>query len=451
MKYIRHLSFAAATIAALSVTGLADDASACAVLTPDQSVPVTGHQMILSLSMERTTLWDRFVYTGDPASFAWILPTKGTVEIGLSSDAIFDALGQATAPQVFAPSGVCPNTCLGQGGNDGGGGVSVISEQAIGPYQTVQLSSSDPAALKDWLQMNGYPVPAQVLPVLDAYVAEGFDFVAMKLLPEVGVDAIQPVRISMTGAAPSVPIRLLAAGTGEITQVTLWVASDGKYLPGNAPIVKMSADELVWDFAADSSNYEAVRTEKLAATNGLGYLIEGARPYETWEIEEPLAQLVQDDPAGSGYGADAASAQMGLDADMDALFGTLGMSPWITRLSADLSRDALAKDLMLTAPADQSAVDNVYTPKSHINESACPPDPCAEGGSGGTGTGGTGTGASGNGGNGGSSGSGNGGDGDDGSEGGCAMPGSSPVESGAAGVLAALGLLIAARRRRASR
>lgn len=451
MNHSRTFAFVAAAVLAGSISGLGRDARACAVLTPDESIPVTGHKMILSLSQDQTTLWDQFTFTGAPESFAWILPTKGQVEVGVSSDAIFDAFGQVTAPQVFAPS-VCPNTCLGNGGGDGGGNVTVIAHEAIGPYDTVQLSSSDPAALKDWLAANGFPIPAEVLPILDAYVAEGFNFLAMKLLPGAGVEAIQPVRVTMPGAAPSIPIRLLAAGTGELTEVTLWIVSDGKYVPANAPVASISEGDLVWDFATDSSNYAAVRKEKLAAENGLAYLVEASRPYSDWEIKSPLQYLVDSDPAKSGYGADAGAAQAGLDGDMAAVFGTLGDSPWITRLTADLSREALLEDLALTAAPDQSEVYGSYTPANHVNAGQCPPDPCATGGAGGGGTGGTGAGGTGSGAGGGSGGGDQGGNsGDGGSSGGCGVPGAPPREGAALGLFLALGLALRKRLARRAR
>src|SRR5262245_45666116 len=66
----------------------ATDADACGgcLINQQESTQVTGHRMVLSISNDRTTLWDQITYSGDPTSFAWVLPIKGTVEIGLSSD-----------------------------------------------------------------------------------------------------------------------------------------------------------------------------------------------------------------------------------------------------------------------------------------------------------------------------------------------------------------------------
>ena len=50
----------------------------------------------------------------------------------------------------------------------------------MGPYETVTLSTDKPDALAEWLADNGYMLPDDVRPIIDAYVAEGFDFIALK-------------------------------------------------------------------------------------------------------------------------------------------------------------------------------------------------------------------------------------------------------------------------------
>src|SRR5689334_18371691 len=64
------------------------DAAACGgcFVPMEESTQVTGHRMMLSISQQETTLWDQIEYSGNPQSFGWVLPTKGIVEVGLSSD-----------------------------------------------------------------------------------------------------------------------------------------------------------------------------------------------------------------------------------------------------------------------------------------------------------------------------------------------------------------------------
>lgn len=458
MKRAVSSILSASLLFALGALSAPPEARACAVLTPDESAPVVGHKMILSVTQSQTTLWDQFAYSGAPESFGWLLPIKGQVEVGLSSDALFDAFGQVTAPKIFKPT-ICPNSCGSDGGGSGGtgsnGGVDVIAHESVGPFDTVQIASNDPNALYDWLTANGFPVPAGVKPVLDAYVAEGFGFLALKLLPGAGTEAIQPVRVTMPGAAPSFPMRLLQAGTGDLTQVTLWIVGDGKWLPDGPEIVKITDADLTWDSAFAKSDYEAVRAAKLAATGGEGYLLEQALQYGSAAFVEPIQALVTTDWEKSGYGTDAVTAQTSFDADMTAMFGPIGDTPTVTRVTADLSRPALATDLSLTAPADQSDYDPWLTPANHIHDPVCPPDPCGGAGGGGNGGGGAGGANGGGGGSVGGGGSGGEGQGASSADGGsgdcnCSVPGG-PTNTGVgASLLLAASLFLRRLRRRST-
>src|SRR5262245_23825194 len=87
---------ALAALAALSTTS--NDARACGgcFTGGGESTLVTGHRMALSVSTERTVLWDQIQYQGDPEEFAWVLPVKPGATIELASDAFFEALDAAT-------------------------------------------------------------------------------------------------------------------------------------------------------------------------------------------------------------------------------------------------------------------------------------------------------------------------------------------------------------------
>src|SRR5262245_66238612 len=64
---------------ALLAASEARDAAACGgcFVQQTESTQVTGHKMILSISKDRTTLWDQIQYDGEPSSFAWVLPIRG--------------------------------------------------------------------------------------------------------------------------------------------------------------------------------------------------------------------------------------------------------------------------------------------------------------------------------------------------------------------------------------
>src|SRR5689334_8845997 len=177
-----HYSKALLLIVPLAALALTEtrDASACGgcFVRQSENSQVTGHKMILSVSKTQSTLWDQISYSGNPASFAWILPTKGIVDVGLSSDALFQNLDQETKVTIASPIIQCspPPDCGDFNGAPGGGptgagsgggsvdaGVNVLAEEVVGPYETVQLMSADPMALKNWLTSHSYNIPADVL------------------------------------------------------------------------------------------------------------------------------------------------------------------------------------------------------------------------------------------------------------------------------------------------
>src|SRR5262249_9112130 len=213
-------------------------------------------------------LYDQIKYSGNPTDFAWVLPIKGMVTVGLSSDALFDQLDQMSTVTVLGYDGTCPpcNTTAFSASSTGNvsagtGGVTVIAQQVVAPYDTVQLSSSNPTALTDWLTMHGYAIPSDVSSIISAYVNDGFDFLAIRLIPGMGIDSMKPVRVTTPGASPVLPLRMVAAGTGAITPITLWVVGEGRYQPTNFGQFSIPVSDVVWDWDTSESNYAKLKQQ----------------------------------------------------------------------------------------------------------------------------------------------------------------------------------------------
>ncbi|MDC0743340.1 DUF2330 domain-containing protein [Polyangium mundeleinium] len=379
------------------------DAAACGGCFPpqDESTQVTGHRMIFSVSQTSTTLWDQIEYSGDPTSFAWILPIKGQVEVGLSSDAVFAVLSERTATSVAAPPLNCPpppscwgwgNGSVGAGGGGGaggdaaGGGVDIITQEVVGPYETVQLSSSDPSALKTWLTTNGYNIDADIAPIIDAYVGEGFDFLALKLVPGQGVSSMRPVRITALGASNTLPLRMVGAGTGAFAPMTLWVFAEGRYETKNFASFDIKPADIVWNWDLGTSNYTTLKDDAFKAANNANWLNQYAQPSSPWEIRGRLEQLVNFLPDQSGYGDPKdgyVTAMDELQADLEKMFGGINDSElWLTRLNTELARASLNKDLALGAATAQDPISNFFQATKAIGTPpTCPEYPPCEPGS----------------------------------------------------------------------
>jgi hypothetical protein len=401
MRYPKTLLLAVPLVA-LALTE-AHDASACGgcFVMQSETSQVTGHKMILSVSQAETTLWDQISYSGNPANFAWILPTKGIVKVGLSSDALFQNLDQTTQVTILAPTIQCspPPGCSGSGSPsevpyDSGGGVEVLAQEVVGPYETTQLEATDPMALKTWLATNGYAIPADVLPVIDAYVGEKFNFLALKLAPGKDVASMRPVRVTTPGASPVLPLRMVAAGTGATTSISLWVLGEGRYEPANMSSFVIDSSQLIWDWNSKSSNYSLLKKAGFDASLGKAWLVEDAEPMANYEISDWLLSLAEYEPQSSGYGGVPGKTPVEeAYEDLQALFGQIpDTTLWVTRLHGELSRAALVADLEVGASANQTPVDNILqATKTTGTPPACPSyppcdDPGTQGG-GGTGAG----------------------------------------------------------------
>ena len=367
----------------------ADACGGCFV-PPEENTQVTGHRMIMSISMAQSTLYDQIEYTGSPESFAWVLPTRGKVDVGLSSDLIFNQLGFDTTVRVLPPPLNCPSyncgyaedddaqsTATGSAPNDAGGGVTVIAQEVVGPYETVQLESSSPTALQDWLADHGFNVPADIQPIVASYVAEKFNFLAMKLVPGEAVTAITPVRVTTQGANVALPLRMVAAGTGAKTAMTLWVIANGKYETANFPSFTLPVDAHIWDYSTQSSNRSELMDLAYKATNNFGWLTESSFQHSEPNFRGTIMNVVEfASPEQNGYSLDYDEAYKLAQEDLEVLFAGMSSDVWVTRLRGELARPALGSDLQLAASSDQTPVDRIIqTSKFLGTQPACPPAP----------------------------------------------------------------------------
>lgn len=382
---------------ALGMVAHTSEALACGgcFVPPDENTQVTGHRMVMSIGMDQSTLYDQIEYSGSPESFAWVLPTKGEVEIGVSSDLVFNQLGFDSAVTIAEPILECPGWNCGYGPEtaDGGGvtgasasasggfdngGVDVIAQEVVGPYETVQLAATDPEALQVWLKDHGYNLPADIEPLVGTYVTEGFNFLAVKLVPGEGVQSMQPIRITTKGSSVALPLRMVAAGTGALTTITLYVVGEGRWDTNNFPGFSIDPDDVVWNYDEDRSNYTDLRQAGYEESKGFAWMTESARPYSSIGFRSQIENVLDFlGPEQSGYGGDYQEAHAAMLEDMDTLFaGMDSNSVWLTRLRAELPREALGTDLVLKAADSQTNVANFIQTKKFVGpQPACPPPP----------------------------------------------------------------------------
>ncbi|MEE8143125.1 MAG: DUF2330 domain-containing protein, partial [Planctomycetota bacterium] len=83
------------------------------------------------------------------------------------------------------------------------GKLEVLKEEAVGMYQVAVLATTDPLALKHWMETRGYAYPNGMDGVCQEYMDAGWCFVAVKA--NVGNKSAVEPRPGMRGADPTLP------------------------------------------------------------------------------------------------------------------------------------------------------------------------------------------------------------------------------------------------------
>ncbi|MFE0375665.1 DUF2330 domain-containing protein [Streptomyces inhibens] len=169
-------------------------------------------QIVMSLTVD-----------GTAPDAAWIMPVPHRATVKLGDPELFDRLTSLTAPAVeqrhyFWPrSGDWPFKHTSDGAAApppaaGRPGVGVVGRERLGPFDVARLTATDPAALRNWLKANGFQLPAALAAELRPYVAQRWEYVAIRLAPA-GADrrltgTLDPLRLSFASDRLVYPMRL---------------------------------------------------------------------------------------------------------------------------------------------------------------------------------------------------------------------------------------------------
>jgi hypothetical protein len=398
---------------------------------------VTDHRIVLSLSSKETTLWDQVEYAGSPSGFAWVLPIRGVVRVGVGDDGFVDALDQLTTPAIHGPTVPCTRT-VSSGANDpddgsysggsasagGCGGststasprpkaytsggsttvetddvsggdesVTVTARSTVGPYEAVQVHGTDEGSIAGWLRAHDYEIPTDIEPILDAYVKDGFDFLAVRLKPGADVSAMRPIRVTFPGAYPTLPLRMVRAGAGKSVGMLVMVIGEGRWKTASFPSFIVDRSWIEWDFLVSRSSYSDDRAAAAAKLGGAAFALESsidvapddipvtpAQPspmFDSGVSEASIDAMVDgegDSASEAGDAASEAAATVDVDTttDLDLAFPA-GEARRVTRLRGDLPSASLDEDLTFEADTDPSELSREVNVKRYENFGAvCP-------------------------------------------------------------------------------
>ncbi|MEV7982974.1 DUF2330 domain-containing protein [Streptomyces sp. NPDC086519] len=202
-------------------------ACACGALVPDASrqVTVRREESALRWDGSREQIVLRLTVDGDADRTAWIMPVPHRATVALADPALFDQLHTLTAPahrtrhHFWPEDGDWPLTTGGTAspGRPPGAGapaprVGVVDRQRLGPFDVAQLTATDSGALDGWLRGNGFPFPPRLNTALQPYVADHWEYVAVRLAPATAGTplrgALDPLRVAFASERPVYPMRL---------------------------------------------------------------------------------------------------------------------------------------------------------------------------------------------------------------------------------------------------
>jgi len=297
----------------------------------------------------------------------WVLPVPSAdAQVAVADDLFFAELEAATAPVVIPPAlppldcppppeddscffGLCDHGSAG--GQDAAAGssdaspVDVYREEVVGPYETVLIGSADAGALVAWLGDHGYAVPPAATPIIEHYTDAHSLFVVLRLAPEQGVSAMQPVRVEYPGFMSTFPLEMVTVGAYARLQMTLWIVAEQRYRATNYATGEVDPSALEWDFLAAASNYGDVFRRTVQALGGRAWITQSAGPLDDLYLTSPEAAIAR---------------------------GSIPY-PFLTRLQADMLLDYLVDDLQL-GTSDGPWVDRYLQAGSYVNDPRTCPD-----------------------------------------------------------------------------
>lgn len=228
-------------------------------------------------------------FSGESDDFAWVIPVPDVPELFTSNDALFTTLANNSIPsfqlttEFFGECEFAPNAEMAydagasySAADTDRGGVSVVAEQTVGPYDTVILEATDSAVLVGWLQDQGYSIPGNIEPVVRPYVAANQYFVALRLSSDRSTGDLAPLGMRYRGTAASIPIQLTSVAATPDLPIEAFILGPSRAVPDNYLHVRIN--EAAIDWYGGGLNYRDVVKQAADEAGGQAFVTDYAGP-----------------------------------------------------------------------------------------------------------------------------------------------------------------------------
>lgn len=229
-----------------------DGYAPCVMFTPpDQELNGTGQRafIVYDPQTQQVNLVPSINISGEATEFAIVIPTPSIPKLDTVDRRIFRELNDLTMPVTRWRGGGGSSGCNVFTAEDTGdgvffdnaaeeAGVTVISEQNVGAFDTVILTADNPMALTDWLDRHGYHHSIEDNAILQSYIDQRWIFTAMRLSAEFEGggrrparffdQSIDPILLTYTAKRLIYPLRLTSISAREGTDVTVYILTPNK-------------------------------------------------------------------------------------------------------------------------------------------------------------------------------------------------------------------------------
>jgi hypothetical protein len=319
-------------------------------------------------------------YEGEPKEFAVVIPVPTFIErkqIGVVDMKTIDHLDGYTAPRLveyhdsdpctpllmpMVRRGAVP-TAVPSGGlaqvASRYRGVTVEANYDVGEYDVSILSAQESDGLVNFLNDNGYKIPAGADAVLGSYIKQKMRFFIAKVnldrMAKLGNSYLRPLQVRYETPKFMLPIRLGTVNANGPQDLIIYALSrNGRVETANYRTVKLPSDINVPLFVKDDfpTFYKSMFDKAVARENMRAVFVEYA-----WDMAwcDPCAA----DPMSSKELVELGARWIASDDDKP-FRSVQGANAYVTRLHVRYDAQSFPEDLVLTETRDRSNFQGRY-------------------------------------------------------------------------------------------
>jgi hypothetical protein len=381
MKASSRLKTTVAVLAVLAaIAGPAAAFCGFYVAKADSKLFNKSSKVVLTRDGNTTAITMASDYEGEPKEFAVVIPVPTFIErkqIGVVEMKTIDHLDGYTAPRLveyhdgdpctpllmpmMALRGAVPVASTAPSGALAGRyqGVTIEANYDVGEYDVSILSAQESDGLVNFLNDNGYRIPAGADAVLGSYIKQKMRFFIAKVnidrMAKLGNGYLRPLQVRYETPKFMLPIRLGTVNANGPQDLIIYALTrNGRVETANYRTVKLPSDINVPLFVKDdfSTFYKSMFDKAVARENMRAVFVE-----YSWD-------MAWCDPCAADPMSGKELAELGarwIASDDDKPFRSVqGANAYVTRLHVRYDAQSFPEDLVLTETRDRSNFQGRY-------------------------------------------------------------------------------------------